>query len=119
MSDGWGGRPAERFGRRSEVPVIRPGPDDKRGMELQGFSLGVDEYISKPFSPKTDKLARSLGDSRGECRRGDFGRRNQNHKAAHQVKVDGKEIELSYKEFEPLVYFAENQEIAPVQGKYS
>ena len=83
--------------------------------ELQGFSLGVDEYISKPFSPKilvarVGALLRRTHGANVEDVISVGG--IQIDKAAHQVKVDGKEIELSYKEFELLAYFAENQGIA-------
>ena len=82
--------------------------------ELQGFELGVDEYISKPFSPKilTARVEAILRRSKvavsevinvgGICI----------DKAAHQVTVDGKNVDLSYKEFELMTYFAENQGIA-------
>ena len=82
--------------------------------ELQGFSLGVDEYISKPFSPKilvarveallrrTNAVSADVMNIGGICI----------DKAAHRVTIDGKEIELSFKEFELLTYFAENQGIA-------
>ena len=83
--------------------------------ELQGFALGVDEYISKPFSPKILvarvnailRRANVLGGG-DEIDAGGI----VIDKAAHQVKIDGKEIELSFKEFELLSYFVENQGIA-------
>ena len=83
--------------------------------ELQGFDLGVDEYISKPFSPKILvarvnailRRANVIGES-NEINAGGI----VIDKAAHQVKIDGKEIELSFKEFELLTYFVENQGIA-------
>ena len=83
--------------------------------ELQGFQLGVDEYISKPFSPKilvarieailrrTNKLTADETISCGGI---------VVDKAAHQVLVDGNPVELSYKEFELLTYFLENRGIA-------
>ena len=82
--------------------------------ELQGFQLGVDEYISKPFSPKilvarveailrrTNQAQEDLISAGGIVL----------DKAAHIVKIDEKPIELSYKEFELLTYFMENQGIA-------
>ena len=83
--------------------------------ELQGFELGVDEYISKPFSPKilvarvTAILRRVNALDAGQVV--DAGGITID-KAAHQVKIDEKSIELSYKEFELLAYFIENQGIA-------
>ena len=83
--------------------------------ELQGFELGVDEYISKPFSPKilvarVEAILRrtSLITAEDIIRVGGI----EINKAAHQVAIDGKDIELSYKEFELLTYFAENPGIA-------
>ena len=83
--------------------------------ELQGFELGVDEYISKPFSPKI-LVARA----EAVLRRSNVLNTDEVSdvggividKAAHQVTIDGKGIELSFKEFELLSYFVENQGIA-------
>ena len=98
----------------SRAPVIMLTARSEERDELQGFSLGVDEYISKPFSPKilvarVDAILRRSNvastenmDVGGICI----------DKAAHQVTIDGREIELSYKEFELLSYFVENQGIA-------
>ena len=96
-------------------PVIMLTARSEERDELQGFSLGVDEYISKPFSPKilvarVGALLRRTHGTNVEDVISVGG--IQIDKAAHQVKVDGKEIELSYKEFELLAYFAENQGIA-------
>ena len=83
--------------------------------ELQGFGLGVDEYIAKPFSPKilvarVEALLRRSGQlDKGEiisCGGIDL------DKGAHRVTIDGREIELSYKEFELLTYFMENRGLA-------
>ena len=81
---------------------------------LQGFNLGVDEYISKPFSPKIlvarveAILRRSNAVSSDLIEIGGI----RIDKAAHQVTIDGQNIDLSYKEFELLTYFVENQGIA-------
>ena len=80
----------------------------------QGFNLGVDEYISKPFSPKMlvarveAILRRSNAVSSDLIEIGGI----RIDKAAHQVTIDGQNIDLSYKEFELLTYFVENQGIA-------
>ena len=99
----------------SKVPIIMLTAKSDERDELLGFELGVDEYISKPFSPKIlvarveAILRRTTGFSADELlRAGDI----QIDKAAHEVKVDGKNIDLSYKEFELLTYFMENQGIA-------
>ena len=82
--------------------------------ELLGFELGVDEYISKPFSPKIlvarveAILRRSMAAKTDSIQVGGI----LLDKAAHQVLVDGKQVELSFKEFELLTYFVENQGLA-------
>ena len=98
----------------SQVPVIMLTARSEERDELQGFSLGVDEYISKPFSPKilvarveailrrTNVASADSVNVGGICI----------DKAAHQVTIDGQEIDLSFKEFELLTYFVENQGIA-------
>ena len=83
--------------------------------ELQGFQLGVDEYISKPFSPKilvarVEAILRRTGQTESEDKLSMGG--IVLDKEAHSVTIDGKEIELSYKEFELLAYFMENKGIA-------
>ena len=110
--DGW--EVLKTIRKYSRVPVIMLTARSEEWDELQGFSLGVDEYISKPFSPKilvarVDAILRRSNvastenmDVGGICI----------DKAAHQVTIDGREIELSYKEFELLSYFVENQGIA-------
>ena len=98
----------------SQVPVIMLTAKGEEQDELHGFDLGVDEYISKPFSPKilvarvgaVLKRSNQIKSSKLEC--GGI----VIDKAAHQVTIDGKEIELSFKEFELLTYFMENRGIA-------
>ena len=111
--DGW--ETCREIRKDSKVPIIMLTARSEERDELQGFELGVDEYISKPFSPKIlvarveailrrtnalsqDKLLQVNG--------------IEIDKSAHIVKIDGKEIELSFKEFELLTYFMENQGIA-------
>ena len=85
-----------------------------RSDELQGFELGVDEYISKPFSPKilTARVEAIL--RRSNAISGDVIETGgiSIDKGAHQVTIDGVPVELSYKEFELLTYFVENQGLA-------
>lgn len=82
--------------------------------ELQGFKLGADEYISKPFSPKIlvarveAILRRSSQGSKDVIEIGGI----RIDKSAHLVEIDGVPVDLSYKEFELMTYFAENQGIA-------
>lgn len=99
----------------SRVPVIMLTAKGDERDELQGFKLGVDEYISKPFSPKI-LVARV----EAILRRTNQLEMEENleaggivvNKAAHSVTIDGDSIDLSYKEFELLSYFLENKGIA-------
>ena len=98
----------------SRVPVIMLTARGEESDELQGFELGVDEYISKPFSPKilvarVEALLRRSGNTQTDVL--NVGGLSID-KSAHQVSVDGKPVELSFKEFELMTYFAENQGIA-------
>ena len=111
--DGW--QTLREIRQTSQVPVIMLTARSEERDELQGFKLGVDEYISKPFSPKIlvarveAVLRRSHAVGAGEVlEAGGI----TVAKAAHQVKIDGKEIDLSFKEFELMAYFVENQGIA-------
>ena len=111
--DGWEVLKTIRL--HSKVPIIMLTARGEERDELQGFDLGVDEYISKPFSPKilvarVNAILRRANVLSGgdEIDAGGI----VIDKAAHQVKIDGKEIELSFKEFELLSYFVENQGIA-------
>ncbi len=99
----------------SKVPIIMLTAKGEENDELHGFECGADEYISKPFSPKiltarVDALMRRtyMVDKNDTVSiSGIF-----IDKAAHIVKIDGKEVELSFKEFELLNYFIENKGIA-------
>lgn len=99
----------------SKVPIIMLTARSEERDELQGFQLGVDEYISKPFSPKIlvarveAILRRTQGDG-GEERLSVAG--IVVDKTAHEITIDGAPVELSYKEFELLTYFLENRGIA-------
>jgi DNA-binding response OmpR family regulator len=100
----------------SNVPVIMLTAKSAESDELTGFDVGADEYISKPFSPKI-LVARVEAILRRTNRIGDGANTHSIggivlDKTAHQVTIDGKEIELSFKEFELLDYFMENQGIA-------
>lgn len=99
----------------SKVPIIMLTARGDERDELLGFELGVDEYISKPFSPKIlvarveAILRRTNAIASDEVLRAGMIELN---KAAHQVTVKGNPVNLSYKEFELLAYFMENQGIA-------
>ena len=110
--DGW--EVVKTIRKYSQVPIIMLTARGEESDELQGFNLGVDEYISKPFSPKIlvalveAILRHSNGGSQDVIDVGGI----HIDKTAHQVSVDGKPVDLSYKEFELMTYFAENQGIA-------
>ena len=111
--DGW--QVCREIRKESKVPIIMLTAKAEEQDELLGFALGVAEYISKPLSLKilvarveailrrTNQLDRKEILSAGGI---------VIDKAAHQVTLDGKQVELSYKEFELLSYFLENQGIA-------
>lgn len=111
--DGW--QVCREIRSYSKVPIIMLTAKGEERDELLGFELGVDEYISKPFSPKIlvarveAILRRTTGLSADDILRAGGIEIN---KAAHQVSIDGKNVDLSYKEFELLTYFVENQGIA-------
>ncbi len=99
----------------SKVPVIMLTAKGDERDELQGFKLGVDEYISKPFSPKI-LVARVEAILRRTNQLGTEENLEAGgivvNKAAHSVTIDNESIDLSYKEFELLSYFLENEGIA-------
>ena len=111
--DGW--QVVKEIRTYSQVPIIMLTAKGDETDELQGFNLGVDEYISKPFSPKilvarVDAVLRRSGALASEERLEVGG--IVLDKQAHVVTIDGKAIELSFKEFELLAYFMENKGIA-------
>lgn len=100
----------------SKIPIIMLTAKGDESDELNGFELGVDEYISKPFSPKilvarVGAILRRSGKVQDEGENLDMGGIVID-KTAHIVTVDGERVDLSFKEFELLVYFMENAGIA-------
>ena len=111
--DGW--EVCREIRKNSKVPIIMLTARSDEREELLGFDLGVDEYISKPFSPKilvarVEAILRRTGQNNPEDVISAGG--IVIDKAAHLATVDGKPMELSFKEFELLTYFLENQGIA-------
>ncbi len=111
--DGW--QVCREIREYSKVPIIMLTAKSDERDELQGFQLGVDEYISKPFSPKilvarVEAILRRTNQiaSDGALEAGGI----VINKAAHMVMIDNKQIDLSYKAFELLTYFIENKGIA-------
>ena len=111
--DGW--QVCREIRSHSKVPIIMLTARGDERDELLGFELGVDEYISKPYSPKilvarVEAILRrtSQTDEDGVLRAGGV----EISKISHIASIDGVPMELSYKEFELLAYFMENQGIA-------
>ena len=111
--DGW--QVCREIRAYSKVPIIMLTAKTNEQDELLGFQLGVDEYISKPFSPKilVARVEAVLRRSNGNAAEmvlnaGDI----TNDKTAHIVTIGDEQVELSYKEFDLLTYFVENQGIA-------
>ncbi len=99
----------------SKVPIIMLTAKGQERDELKGFEIGVDEYISKPFSPKVlvarvEAILRRTGKEPDEelLEAGGV----VLNRSAHTVTIDGQNVDLSYKEFELLSYFMENRGIA-------
>ena len=100
----------------SKVPIIMLTAKSDESDELMGFDLGMDEYISKPFSTKilvarVEAILRRTNKLGGASEVKKAGAIVLD-KTAHEVKIDGKQIDLSFKEFELLDYFLDNQGIA-------
>ncbi len=111
--DGW--QVCKEIREYSKVPIIMLTAKSDERDELLGFELGVDEYIAKPFSPKilvarVEAILRRTSQASADeiIEAGGI----VIDKAAHSVSLDGKQVELSYKEFELLSYFMENKGIA-------
>lgn len=110
--DGW--EVVREIRKYSQVPIIMLTAKSDEKDELLGFELGVDEYISKPFSPKilvarVEAILRRTNQlDDGNIEVGGI----YINQSAHEVKIDGEPIELSFKEFELLTYFVTNQGVA-------
>ena len=111
--DGWD--VCKEIRKSSKVPIVMLTARSDEMDELLGFKLGVDEYISKPFSPKilvarVEAILRRTGEVEADDTIEAGGITVD--KAAHTVSVDGEPVDLSYKEFELLTYFIENKGVA-------
>ena len=109
--DGW--QVCKEIRQYSKVPIIMLTARTEERDELLGFKLGVDEYISKPFSPKilmarVDAILRRAGQEESSLSVGGI----VIDKTAHIVTIDGEPVELSVKEFELLSFFVENKGVA-------
>ena len=111
--DGW--QVCSEIRKTSKVPIIMLTAKSDERDELRGFELGVDEYVTKPFSPRTLSarvnaiLRRTLGTAAEKTL--EAGRIVMD-KSAHIVTIDGEQVDLSFKEFELLQYFMENNGVA-------
>ena len=112
--DGW--QVCREIRAYSKVPIIMLTARGDERDELQGFELGVDEYITKPFSPRilvarVEAILRRVNQAAENGGILEVGGIRMD-KTAHLVEIDGSQIELSFKEFELLAYFMENKGIA-------
>ncbi len=112
LMDGW--QVCKEIRQYSTVPIIMLTAKSDERDELLGFELGVDEYISKPFSPKilvarVEAILRRAGTMAAETT--EVGGIVLD-RSAHQVYIDGQPVELSVKEFELLTYFIDNKGVA-------
>lgn len=110
--DGWS--TLREIRKTSDIPIIMLTARGEERDELFGFELGVDEYISKPFSPKilvarVEAILKRCFPETDEIKEFDGIKID---KVAHQVSVDGKQIDMSMKEFELLVYLTDNIGVA-------
>ena len=115
--DGWS--VLRQIRQESRVPIIMLTARGEEQDELFGFELGVDEYISKPFSPKilVARVEAILKRTQGEQKEvKDYGG-IEIDKEGRTVTVDGKVLELSLREYELLVYLVENENIALSRDK--
>lgn len=111
--DGW--EVCREIRKESKVPIIMLTAKSDERDELKGFELGIDEYVTKPFSPRAlvarvEAILRRTESSQADDRIELGG--IVVDKSAHTVTVDGNPVELSFKEFELLTYFMENNGIA-------
>ena len=116
--DGWS--VLRKIRQESNVPVIMLTARGEEQDELFGFELGVDEYISKPFSPKilvarVEAIIRRIY-KEDKNRVKDYGG-IQIDTEGRTVKVDGKDVELSLREYELLKYLVDNESIALSRDK--
>ena len=115
--DGWS--VLRQIRQTSKVPIIMLTARGEEQDELFGFELGVDEYISKPFSPKilVARVEALLKRTQGETKQiKDYGG-IEIDKEGRTVTIDGKTLELSLREYELLVYLVENENIALSRDK--
>ena len=115
--DGWS--VLRQIRQTSKVPIIMLTARGEEQDELFGFELGVDEYISKPFSPKilvarVEAILKRTAPSEKQTK--DYGG-IEIDKEGRTVKIDGKPIELSLREYELLTYLVENENIALSRDK--
>ena len=115
--DGWS--VLRQIRQESKVPIIMLTARGEEQDELFGFELGVDEYISKPFSPKilvarVEAILKRTNRNEKEIKNYDG---IEIDKEGRTVKIDGKLIELSLREYELLVYLVDNENIALSRDK--
>ncbi|MDP5275592.1 response regulator transcription factor [Chengkuizengella axinellae] len=118
--DGWA--VCKRIRNESDVPIIMLTARTEEEDKLMGFDLGADEYVTKPFSPKVLVARAKTLIKRAE---GTIGNNNEKiklndieiNKKSRQVKVENRELTLTHKEYELLVYLIENKGIVLTREK--
>ena len=110
--DGW--QVLTEIRRYSQVPVIMLTALGEDRDEIKGFELGVDEYVTKPFSPRVlmARIAAILRKQEGEANAPLALEGLKLDRVARQLTVDGEPVELSLKEYELMQYFLENVGVA-------
>lgn len=115
--DGWS--VLRQIRQKSKVPIIMLTARGEEQDELFGFELGVDEYISKPFSPKilvarVEAILNRTMEKKDETV--DYGGIVINS-SGRTVKVDGKQVDMSLREYELLKYLVDNNKVALSRDK--
>lgn len=115
--DGWS--VLRQIRQDSKVPIIMLTARGEEQDELFGFELGVDEYISKPFSPKilVARVEAILKRTNPDVNQTKDYAGIEIDKEGRTVKIDGKQIDLSLREYELLIYLIDNQNIALSRDK--
>ena len=115
--DGWA--VLRKIRQDSKVPVVMLTARGEEQDELFGFELGVDEYISKPFSPKilVARIEAILKRTNGEQKQIKNLGGIEIDEAGRTVSVDGRQIELSLREYELLKYLLDNEKVALSRDK--
>ena len=115
--DGWSA--LRQIRQISNVPVIMLTARSEEQDELFGYELGVDEYVSKPFSPKI--LIAKIKAILQRTSPKEIEKKNYDgieiDTEGRNITVDGKQVELSLREYELLKYLLDNENVALSRDK--